>query len=125
MAARTGRFRTVGAFRSVFANDDLRRVELAYLLFEMAKWGTRVAILVVAYQQGGAAETGLVATIQLIPAAIFAPLASVVGDRMRRDRALLLGYAVQTVAVGAVAAALYWEAPIALVHGLAPSLPQA
>jgi MFS family permease len=119
MAARTGRFRTVGAFRSVFANDDLRRVELAYLLFEMAKWGTRVAILVVAYQQGGAAETGLVATIQLIPAAIFAPLASVVGDRMRRDRALLLGYAVQTVAVGAVAAALYWEAPIALVYGLA------
>lgn len=103
----------------MFANDDLRRVELAYLLFEMAKWGTRVAILVVAYQQGGAAETGLVATIQLIPAAIFAPLASVVGDRMRRDRALLLGYAVQTVAVGAVAAALYWEAPIALVYGLA------
>jgi MFS family permease len=119
MAARTGRFRTVGAFRSVFANDDLRRVELAYLLFEMAKWGTRVAILVVAYQQGGAAETGLVATIQLIPAAIVAPLASVVGDRMRRDRALVLGYAVQTVAVGAVAAALYLEAPIALVYALA------
>jgi MFS family permease len=119
MAARTGRFRTVGAFRSVFANDDLRRMELAYLLFEMAKWGTRVAILVVAYQQGGAAETGLVATIQLIPAAIVAPVASVVGDRMRRDRALLLGYAVQTVAVAAVAAALYSEAPIALVYGLA------
>jgi hypothetical protein len=37
----------------------------------------------------------------------------------RRDRALVLGYAVQTVAVGAVAAALYWEAPIALVYGLA------
>ena len=116
MAARTGRFRTVGAFRSVFANDDLRRVELAYLLFEMAKWGTRVAILVVAYQQGGATETGLVATIQLVPAAIVAPLASVVGDRMRRDRALLLGDAVQTVAAGSVAAALYWEAPIGLVY---------
>jgi MFS family permease len=119
MAARTGRFRTVGAFRSVFANDDLRRVELAYLLFEMAKWGTRVAILVVAYQQGGATETGLVATIQLVPAAIVAPFASVVGDRMRRDRALVLGYAVQTVAVGSVAAALYWEAPIGLVYALA------
>jgi MFS family permease len=119
MAARTGRFRTVGAFRAVFANGDLRRVELAYLLFVMAKWGTRVAILVVAYEQGGAAETGLVAAIQLVPAAIVAPLASVIGDRMRRDRALVLGYAVQTVAVGAVAAALYREAPIALIYTLA------
>ena len=70
MAARTGRFRTVGAFRSVFANADLRRVELAFLLFEMAKWGTRVAILVVAYEHGGATETGLVAAILLIPAAL-------------------------------------------------------
>ena len=103
----------------MFANEDLRRVELAYLLFAMAKWGTRVAILVVAYEQGGAAETGLVAAIQLVPAAIVAPLASVIGDRMRRDRALVLGYAVQTVAVGAVAAALYWEAPIALIYTLA------
>ena len=119
MAARTGRFRTVGAFRAVFANEDLRRVELAYLLFDMAKWGTRVAILVVAYEHGGATETGLVAAIQLVPAAIVAPLASVIGDRMRRDRALVLGYAIQTVAVGSVAAALYWGAPIAVVYTLA------
>jgi MFS family permease len=119
MAARTGRFRTVDAFRAVFGNEDLRRVELAYLLFEMAKWGTRIAILVVAYENGGATETGLVAAIQLIPAAIVAPVASVAGDRMRRDRALLLGYAVQTVAVTAVAAALYWDAPIAVVYALA------
>jgi MFS family permease len=119
MAARTGRFRTVGAFRAVFANEDLRRVELAFLLFEMAKWGTRVAILVVAYENGGATETGLVAAIQLIPAAIVAPMASVIGDRMRRDRALLLGYAVQTVAVAAVAAALYWDASVAVVYILA------
>jgi MFS family permease len=118
VAAR-GRFRTVAAFRAVFANEDLRRVELAYLLFEMAKWGTRVAILVVAYERGGAAETGLVAVIQLVPAAIVAPLASIVGDRMRRDRALLLVYAVQTVTVGAVAAALHWGAPIGLVYTLA------
>lgn len=103
----------------MFANEDLRRVELAYLLFDMAKWGTRVAILVVAYEHGGATETGLVAAIQLVPAAIVAPLASVIGDRMRRDRALVLGYAVQTVAVGSVAAALYWGAPIAVVYTLA------
>lgn len=92
----------------MFANHDLRRVELAYLLFVMVRWGTRVAILVFAYGRGGAAETGLVAVIQLVPAALVAPLASVIGDRIRRDRALVIGYAVQTAALGATAAALLW-----------------
>jgi MFS family permease len=91
--------RKVRAFRPVFANRDLRRVLLAFLLFELAKWGFRISILVFAYERGGPTETGLVAAIQLFPAALAAPLASVLGDRLRRDRALALGYAIQTVAV--------------------------
>lgn len=102
----------------MFANHDLRRVELAYLLFVMARWGTRIAVLVFAYQRGGAAETGLVAVIQLVPAAIVAPFASVIGDRIRRDRALLLGYAIQTVSTAGTAAAMLSEAPVPLVYAL-------
>src|SRR5919108_5948132 len=92
-----GRSQTLRAFGAVFANPDLRRVSLGYLLFGLAEWGTWVAILVFAYGQGGAAETGLAAVVQLVPAAIVAPLASVLGDRMRRGHALLLAYAVLTV----------------------------
>jgi MFS family permease len=97
-------------------------VEIAYLLFGLAEWGTWVAILVFAYGQGGAAETGLVAVIQLVPAAIVAPLASVLGDRIRRDRALALGYAIQTVAAGGTASALLLEAPVPVVYALAAAV---
>ena len=110
--------RKLRAFRPVFANRDLRRVLLAFLLFGLAKWGFRISILVFAYERGGPAEAGLVAAIQLFPAALAAPLASVLGDRLRRDRALALGYAIQTVAVGGTAVALILEAPMWVVYVL-------
>ena len=115
---RRRRSRTFDAVRAVFANHDLRHVELAYLLFIAARWGARLAILVFAFERGGAPETGLAAVIQLVPAAIVAPLASTVGDRIRRDRVLLIGFAVQTAAAGGTAAALLWSAPIAVVYAL-------
>ena len=77
--------------KSVFANFELRRVELAYVLFSIARWGMRVAILVFAYERGGVEEASLVAVIIEVPAAIVAPMASVIGDEVRRDRALLAG----------------------------------
>jgi hypothetical protein len=122
MGRGVSRFRMLRAFGAVFGNRDLRRVEIAYLLFGLAEWATWVAILIFAYGQGGAAETGLVAVIQLVPAAIVAPLAAVFGDRMRRDRALVLGYAIQTAAVGGTAAALLSGAPVPLIYGLAAAV---
>jgi MFS family permease len=110
---------TLRAFRAVIRNPDLRRVELAYFAFRMAELGTWVAILVFAYRQGGAAEAGLVAMIQLAPAAIAAPFASVLGDRVRRERALLLGYVVPTAAMGGVAVALLSGAPVPVIYLLA------
>ena len=109
----------VRAFRAVLANPDLRRLAVAYLLFGQARWANRVTIFIFAFQRGGAAETGLVAVIMLVPSAIVAPLGSVLGDRIRRDRALALGYAVQTVLVGGTAAALLIDAPIPVVYALA------
>ena len=115
---RRGRSKSLGAVRAVFGNFELRRVELAYVLYVTAKYGTRVAILVFAYERGGAAATGLAAVIQLLPAAIIAPMASVLGDRIRRERALLAGYAAQAVAVAGTAAAMLAGAPAAVVYAL-------
>ena len=69
------------AFRSVAANPDLRRLELAFIGFNMAEQRTWIAILVYAFLKGGATAAGLVALIQLAPAAVFAPIASSLGDR--------------------------------------------
>ena len=112
------RSRSLGAVRAVFANFELRRVELAYLLFYIARWGMRVAILVFAYERGGLQETSLVAVILEVPAAVVAPMASVIGDEMRRERALLAGYAAQAAALAGTAGAIYADAPVAIVYGL-------
>jgi MFS family permease len=111
--------RSVSVFRTVFANRGLRRVELAFVGFSMAEWATWVAIMVFAFQQGGATEAGAVAVAQLVPATIAAPLASVLGDRYRRDRILLLGYAAQSGAMAATAASLLTGAPIPVTYAFA------
>jgi MFS family permease len=106
-------------FFSVFENRDLRHVLVAYAVFNAAEWGCWVAMLVYAFGVGGAAAAGLVAVIQLVPAIIVAPLGSILGDRLRRERALALGYLVQSAAMGAVAAALFVDAPVGVVYGFA------
>ncbi|HJW63745.1 MAG TPA: cyclic nucleotide-binding domain-containing protein [Actinomycetes bacterium] len=111
--------RLVGVVRAVSGNPGLLRVELAFVGFNVAEWATWVSILAFAYEVGGAAATGLVALVQLVPAALVAPLAAVAGDRFRRERVLLGGYLVQAAAMAATAAALLADAPVPLVYGLA------
>jgi MFS family permease len=111
--------RLLGVVRTVSGNPGLLRVELAFVGFNVAEWATWVSILAFAYGVGGAAATGLVALVQLVPAALFAPVASVAGDRFRRERVLLLGYLAQATSMAATAAALLADAPVPLVYGLA------
>jgi MFS family permease len=107
------------AFRAVFGNPDLRRVELAFIGFNTAELGTWVAILVFAYEAGGAAAAGAIGVVQLIPAMIFAPVASLLGDRYRRERVLLAGYLIEAIAMGMTAVALLIEAPVPIIYVLA------
>ena len=100
-------------------DPGLLRVELAFAGFNIAEWATWVSILAFAYEIGGAAATGLVAVVQLVPAALVAPLAAVAGDRFRRERVLLAGYLAQAVTMGATALALLGGAPVPLVYALA------
>jgi MFS family permease len=109
----------VRAFRAVFGNPDLRRVELAFVGFNAAELGTWIAILVFAYEAGGAAAAGAIGVIQLVPATIFAPFASLLGDRYRREKVLLAGYLIQALAMGMTAVALTVEAPIPVIYALA------
>ena len=78
---------SVRVFPDVFGNPDLRRVELAFVGFTAAEWGSWIAIMVFAYESGGAVAAAAIGVIQLVPAAVFAPFASVLGDRYRRERA--------------------------------------
>ena len=94
----------------------LRRIAIAFVAFNVAEWATWIAMLVYAFTRGGTTAAGLVALIQLVPAALVAPFGSVLGDRMRRDRALATGYAAQAIAMGLTAIALWIEAPLPVIY---------
>jgi len=103
----------------VVQSRDLRRVVLAFAGFNLADWARWLAILVYAFERGGAAEAGVVSLLQLLPAALIAPFAADFGDRYSRDRMLLVAYWSQAVAMGATGIALVTAMPAFVVYGFA------
>ena len=103
----------------ILRSRDLRRIFGAFLLFNMAEFGTWVAVLLYAYERTGPASVGIVALVQLVPAALAAPPAAGLGDRFPRHRVLFGGYVVQAVATGLTAAMMAVEAPVVVVYAAA------
>jgi MFS family permease len=83
--------------RAILRNPALRRVELAFLVFNTIEFGAWVAILLYAYAAIGPTSVGLVAVAQLLPSAFIAPFTASLADRFSRQRVLALGYLAQVV----------------------------
>src|SRR5881227_1288813 len=107
------------AFAAVFANEDLRRLELAWSASVVGQWGYEVALAVFAYRAGGAAAVGVVALIRLLPAAAVAPFAALLGDRFRRRRIMVAADLARVFAMGGAAVAVFAGAPAVVVDALA------
>jgi MFS family permease len=88
-------------------------VSFVHSAIEYAAW---ITILVVAFENGGGAAAGLVVAIQLVPAAILAPVVTAAGDRFPRHLVLSVGFALLAVAAGAVAAALATDVGLGVVY---------
>ncbi len=99
-------------------NGSLRRVLVGFFLFTAQEYAVWIAVIVYAFNRGGAAAAGGVLVAQLVPAAMVAPFTSTLGDRLRRDHALAIGYAIQAAACVLLALAL-WKAPPLLAYAAA------
>lgn len=103
----------------ILRDRDLRRVEAGITAFAVSEFGTWLAITVYAYREGGVRTAGIVSFIQLIPAAVLAPIAAFGADRFHRGRVLAAGFLVQAVAFGATAAAMIGGLPPIIVYAAA------
>jgi MFS family permease len=107
------------AFTSVFANTNLRRLELAWAASILGNWAYLVAVSVYAYGVGGDAAVGLILMLRLVPAGLISPFAGVLADRYARERVLLVSNLVRIVLVAAAAVCVFLDAPAGVVYALA------
>lgn len=105
--------------RAIVHNRPIMRMQVAFLLFNIAEPAMWIALLVYAFDQGGTRAVGFVSIICLVPAGLLAPVAAALGDRFRRERVVRLGYLVMALGTGIVAAALLLELPASVVYVLA------
>ncbi len=103
------------ALRRVLLNPDLRRLETAWTLSIAAQWALIVALLVYAYQEGGAVGVGILGLARTLPMLIGVPLASTLGDRYSGTRVLLGIYTTALAAAMAAAVALAVGSPFVIV----------
>lgn len=107
------------AFGSVWRNANLRWLELAWTASIVGQYAFLVAVSVYAYGVGGEKAVGLVFLARLIPAALIAPFAGMLGDRYPRERVLLVTNVVRIVLVGASAIGVFADADPLVVYALA------
>jgi len=107
------------AFKGIYRNASLRRLQLAWIGSSVGTWGYVVALMVYAYEQGGAAAVGLVGLIRWFPAAVAAPFGGVVGDHFPRLRVMIVSDFVRASALVGAAAAIILDSPTVIVYLLA------
>lgn len=88
---------------------------VAYSLYDLVDIAIWIAIILYAYDKGGVELAGIVAVVQLIPAAFIGPALVGLGDRLPRGTSVLLSHAGVAAATVATTVAILASAPVAVV----------
>ena len=107
------------SFARVFANPDIRKVELALAGSVVGHWAYGIALAVYAYEQGGAPAVGLVGLIRFLPPAIVGPFTAMLADRFPRARVMVTADLLRAALLGGAALTVAMDGPPALVYLLA------
>ncbi|MET1005613.1 MAG: MFS transporter [Propionibacteriaceae bacterium] len=98
---------TASAIRLVFANRNLRRVNLALAGSAIGDWAYATAVVVFAYRFGGPTAVGTYIAIRLALVAVGLPFTTVLVDRIPRKLFMIATDLIRAVLV-AVAAVVIW-----------------
>ena len=101
--------------RLTAGDASIRRLVLAHACSMIGYWGTTIAVLVYAYEQGGTSLVGVAACVRLLPAALASPYAGVLADRYPRERVLVAGDLLRMITLAGASAAVAFDAEVALV----------
>lgn len=109
---------SLAAFAAVARNPNLRWLELAWTASIVGHYAFLIAVSVYAYGVGGEKAVGLIFLARLLPAAVIAPFAGMLGDRFPRERVLLFTNATRVGLVAAAALGVFVDADPWIVYAL-------
>ncbi len=110
---------SVDAFRGVFRNPDIRRIQLAFAGSVTGNYAYSIAVAVYAYRQGGATAVGILTFARLGAGAAVAPLAASIVDRHPRQRVMLASDLVRVATMGGLALSAMLHSAALVVYALA------
>jgi MFS family permease len=107
------------AFRRIFANPAMRRLQLAWVCSNVGAWMGGLALAVYAFNQDGAVAVGVLALVRTVCAGLVAPFLGTLGDRYPRVRVMVASDLVRVVGVTTMAAIVFAGGPALAVYALA------
>jgi MFS family permease len=107
------------AFQDVFRNEGLRRIELAWAASILGTWAYGIAVVVYAYDQGGATAVGVVGLARWFAAAVASPFAALLGDRYDRRWVMVASDLSRAVLIAGAALAVFLDAPAVAIYVIA------
>ena len=110
---------TRDSLAAVFANRNLRRIELAFAGSAIGDWAYATAVAVWAYGEGGAKAVGIWMAIRYTLMAISAPFGAALADKMPRRQLMIIADLIRAVRITAAAACLFADTPAAPIYVLA------
>jgi MFS family permease len=110
---------STSAFRRIFANPAMRRLQLAWACSNIGAWMGGLALAVYAFEQDGAVAVGLLALVRTVCAGLVAPFLGTLGDRHPRVRVMVASDLVRVVGVSTMAAIVLAGGPPLAVYALA------
>jgi MFS family permease len=107
------------AFRSVYGNKGLRRLQLAWAGAIIGGWAYVISLAVFAYREHGAYAVGALAVARWVTAGMAAPIAGIAGDRYPRVRVLVASNIVRCAAIAGAGVAVLADVSPFVVYALA------